>query len=52
LRVILSNETNNLFEFLERLRAIGVTSEHDARAASLRFQLAPEFEAWLEQEQI
>jgi hypothetical protein len=26
--------------------------DHNARATSLRFQLAPEFEAWLEQEQI
>jgi hypothetical protein len=48
----LPNETNNLFELFERLRAIGVTSDDNARAASLRFQLAPEFEAWLEQEQI
>jgi hypothetical protein len=32
--------------------AMGVTSNHNARATSLRFQLAPEFKAWLEQERV
>jgi hypothetical protein len=39
-RIFAFSEPDNLFELFERLRAIGVTSDHHACATSLRFQLA------------